>query len=70
MIRLLDACIRFLAEKGMRRLFIDGVRGGDEGFQSLGEDDPIGPSCLVTSSLTLVSGFQRWAAYRDVWRNA
>ena len=40
MIRLLDACIRMLAEKGMRKLFIDGVRGGYVGFQSLGKSEP------------------------------
>ncbi|KAH8881536.1 hypothetical protein GQ53DRAFT_667793 [Thozetella sp. PMI_491] len=36
MIRLLDSCIRILAEQGMRKLFIDAVKGGDEGFQSMG----------------------------------
>ncbi|KAL2129134.1 hypothetical protein VTI74DRAFT_8182 [Chaetomium olivicolor] len=49
MIRLLDTCIRVLAEQGMNKMFIDAVKGGDEGFQSM--------------------GFQKWARYRDVWRD-
>ncbi|KAK0659446.1 hypothetical protein QBC41DRAFT_47288 [Cercophora samala] len=36
MIRLLDSCIQLLAEQGMTQLFIDAVKGGDEGFQSMG----------------------------------
>ncbi|KAM7186938.1 hypothetical protein V8F33_011545 [Rhypophila sp. PSN 637] len=36
MIRLLDSCIRLLLEHGMRRMFIDAVKGGEEGFQSMG----------------------------------
>ncbi|KAK3296932.1 uncharacterized protein B0H64DRAFT_113993 [Chaetomium fimeti] len=49
MIRLLDSCIRLLANQGMNKLLIDAVTGGDEGFQSM--------------------GFQKWARYRDVWRD-
>ncbi|KXX80496.1 hypothetical protein MMYC01_202475 [Madurella mycetomatis] len=49
MIRLLDSCIRVLAEQGMNKLIIDAVKGGDEGFQSM--------------------GFQKWARYRDAWRD-
>ncbi|KAL2162667.1 hypothetical protein VTH06DRAFT_6503 [Thermothelomyces fergusii] len=37
MIRLLDSCIRLLAEQGMSKLFIDAVKGGDQGFQSMGK---------------------------------
>ena len=37
MIRLLDACVGVLGEQGMRKMFIDGVRGGYEGFQSIGK---------------------------------
>lgn len=37
MIRLLDTCVKLLAEQGMRQLFIDGMKGGDDGFQSLGK---------------------------------
>ncbi|OIW29533.1 hypothetical protein CONLIGDRAFT_332240 [Coniochaeta ligniaria NRRL 30616] len=36
MIRLLDECIRTLSEQGMQRLFVDAIRGGDQGFQSTG----------------------------------
>lgn len=36
MIRLLDSCIRTLASYGMRNLFIDAVKWGDQGFQELG----------------------------------
>jgi hypothetical protein len=39
MIRLLDKCIRILASQGKRKLFIDAVKGGDEGFQSMGKHD-------------------------------
>jgi len=37
MIRLLDSCIRILANEGMRNLFIDAVKWGDQGFQELGK---------------------------------
>ena len=37
MIRLLDSCIRILEGQGMRGMFIDAVKGGDEGFKSMGE---------------------------------
>src|SRR5262245_58737040 len=37
MIRLMDACIRLLKDKGMNQLFIDGVKGGDVGFQTIGK---------------------------------
>ncbi|KAL2760484.1 hypothetical protein ACRALDRAFT_2024454 [Sodiomyces alcalophilus JCM 7366] len=36
MVRLLDTCVKLLSHKGMKRMFLDGMRGGDEGFQSLG----------------------------------
>ncbi|ORY71131.1 beta-n-acetyltransferase [Pseudomassariella vexata] len=36
MIRLLDACISSLRNRGMHRVFLDRVRGGSEGFQQLG----------------------------------
>ncbi|TQN73945.1 hypothetical protein CSHISOI_01475 [Colletotrichum shisoi] len=35
MTRLLDTCVKLLAEQGMRQMFIDGAKGGDAGFQSL-----------------------------------
>lgn len=36
MIRLLDACVKTLSEQGMQRVFVDAIRGGDQGFQSTG----------------------------------
>jgi len=36
MTRLLNACVSILSERGMRRLFVDAVRRGDEGFSSTG----------------------------------
>ncbi|GAB1319500.1 hypothetical protein MFIFM68171_09710 [Madurella fahalii] len=35
MVRLLESCIRVLKDQGMNRLFLDAVKPGDEGFQSL-----------------------------------
>ena len=37
MFRLLNTCIRSLDVHGMQRVFLDGMRGGQEGFQSIGE---------------------------------
>ncbi|KUI61080.1 hypothetical protein VP1G_08276 [Cytospora mali] len=50
MVRLLDACVQVLRQQGMNKMYIDAVKGGDAGFQSI--------------------GFQKWARYRDVWRDA
>ncbi|KAI0457874.1 hypothetical protein F5B21DRAFT_54500 [Xylaria acuta] len=36
MIRLLDACITVLRDQGMQRVYLDAIKGGDEGFQSMG----------------------------------
>ncbi|KAI1805567.1 hypothetical protein F4811DRAFT_561099 [Daldinia bambusicola] len=36
MIRLLDACVTILKGQGMKRVFLDAVKGGYEGFQSMG----------------------------------
>lgn len=36
MIRLLGTCVQVLKDYGMRQVFLDGVKGGDEGFQDLG----------------------------------
>lgn len=37
MIRLLDACVTILKDQGMKRVFLDAVKGGYEGFQSMGK---------------------------------
>ncbi|KAL2268655.1 hypothetical protein VTJ83DRAFT_3501 [Remersonia thermophila] len=36
MIRLLDSCIRLLADQGMKSMLVDAMKGGEEGFQSMG----------------------------------
>ncbi|KAI8633172.1 hypothetical protein F5Y19DRAFT_292328 [Xylariaceae sp. FL1651] len=36
MIRLLDTCIAALRDQGMQRVYLDAIKGGDEGFQSMG----------------------------------
>ncbi|KAL1837190.1 hypothetical protein VTJ49DRAFT_4162 [Mycothermus thermophilus] len=36
MIRLLDSCIRLLTEQGMKKMLVDAIKGGEEGFQSMG----------------------------------
>jgi len=37
MIRLLDFCVQTLAEQGMTKLIIDAVKGGEDGFRSMGK---------------------------------
>ncbi len=37
MIRLLDACVINLREQGMKKMFLDAIKGGYEGFQSIGK---------------------------------
>ncbi|KAK1775783.1 hypothetical protein QBC45DRAFT_233789 [Copromyces sp. CBS 386.78] len=36
MLRLLDSCVHRFAKQGLKKMFIDAMRGGDEGFQSMG----------------------------------
>lgn len=36
MVRLLDACVQTLGQQGKRKMYIDAVRWGDAGFQSMG----------------------------------
>lgn len=36
MVRLLDACVQTLRQQGKNRMYIDAVKGGDAGFQSIG----------------------------------
>jgi len=68
MIRLLDSSIRILSEHGMKGMFIDAVKGGDEGFLSMGEFLLSGVMLLSFAKPPL--GFQKWARYREVWREA
>lgn len=37
MVRLLDACVHALRYQGMNRMYIDAVKGGEAGFQSIGK---------------------------------
>ena len=74
MIRLLDSCIRILAAQGMRKLFVDAIKGGDQGFQELGEQAFSCPRQHLRwepfpANVHPNLGFQKWAAYREVWRN-
>lgn len=39
MIRLLDVCVQALQQQGKNRMYIDAVKGGDAGFQSIGTWD-------------------------------
>jgi hypothetical protein len=70
MIRLLDSCIRTLASYGMRNLFIDAVKWGDQGFQELGTLYNFAREKYQGLLLRVRLGFQKWAAYREVWRDA
>lgn len=36
MVRLLDACVQALQYHGMNKMYIDAVKGGEAGFQSIG----------------------------------
>lgn len=36
MVRLLDACVQALQYQGMNKMYIDAVKGGEAGFQSIG----------------------------------
>lgn len=36
MVRLLNACVQALRQQGKNRMYIDAVKGGEAGFQSIG----------------------------------
>lgn len=61
---LLGACAKVLAERGMRRMFVDGIKG--EGLQALGRC-PVSSGCVGIRLMSGV-GFKEWATYRDVWQ--
>ncbi len=67
MIRLLDSCIHLLADQGMSKLLVDAVKGGGDGFQSMGECFQGWPPMQALTDP--IPGFQKWARYRDVWRD-
>lgn len=68
----------------MRRMFLDAIRGGYEGFQSIGKTAVLCSSLSSQARSEAVyivgwyakqrpvgggdAGFQKWARYRDVWR--
>jgi hypothetical protein len=71
MVRLLDACVQALRQRGMKRMYIDAAKRGEAGFQSMGTrlisfTFPMLFRCRFADSF---SGFQKWARYRDVWRD-
>lgn len=70
MIRLLGTCVEILQGYGMQHVFLDGVRGGDQGFQDLGEKIRMicAPPPSSEDGPNVSAGFQKWAQYRDVWR--
>ncbi|CAK7563754.1 MAG: hypothetical protein SEPTF4163_001630 [Sporothrix epigloea] len=47
-LRLINFSVHILESQGVKKMFLDGARGGEEGFQSV--------------------GFQKWASYKEVWR--
>jgi hypothetical protein len=49
MIRLLDACIAVLRDQGMQRIYLDAIKGGDEGFQSMGEQSYVNMYVPITN---------------------
>lgn len=40
MVRLLDACVHALRKQGKTKMYIDAVKGGEAGFQSIGTYNP------------------------------
>lgn len=54
-VRLLDECIVTLSGHGMQRLFLDAIKGGDEGFQRLSKkENPFrtAPRSLVPANIS------------------
>ncbi len=49
MIRLLNYCVQSLQTQGMQKMYLDGIRGGYEGFQSIGTL----PLCIGTTRCCL-----------------
>lgn len=66
--RLLLACRQSLSERGMMGMFVDGSKYDENVLQSLGKKEH--PSSLVfTVSFMGSLGFNKWAEYKEVWRN-
>lgn len=72
MVRLLDACVQALQYQGMSKMYIDAVKGGEAGFQSIGLSFLFLYCVFLDTSETHVDcviGFQKWATYREVWKS-
>ena len=52
MLRLLDSCVRKFAQQGLKKMFIDAMKGGDEGFQSMGQQTVLPPVQKISLPLT------------------
>ncbi|TVY81541.1 hypothetical protein LSUE1_G001883 [Lachnellula suecica] len=65
MVGLLDACVKNLQTQGMRKMFLDGVASGLDPLKKLGRFWKLQCSQLLT-----MTGFEEWAKYRDVWKDA
>lgn len=65
-IGLLDACVRNLQDQGMRKMFLDSVAEGLDGFKRLGEFLAMALTCFLCS---LRIGFVECARYKDVWKD-
>lgn len=69
---LLDACAKLLAERGMSAMFVDGIKGSEEVFESLGRCLSLSFSSsspdVTRLLITGLVGFKKWATYRDVWQ--
>ena len=53
MLRLLDSCVHKFAKQGLKKMFIDAMKGGDEGFQSMGQPTVLPPVSKISLPLTL-----------------
>jgi hypothetical protein len=73
-IRLMNYCVQVLESQGMEKMFLDAVRGGSEGFQAIGKIASIYSTHIARAKFTdddlRCLGFQKWASYKHVWRDA
>jgi hypothetical protein len=67
---LLDACKNNLQTQGMRKMFLDGVASGLDSLNQLGQFKVLNSKLVRGSNLLTMKGFEEWAQYRDVWKDA
>jgi hypothetical protein len=67
---LLDACKNNLQAQGMRKMFLDGVASGLDSLNRLGQFKVLSSKLAEGSNLLIMKGFEEWAQYRDVWKDA